>query len=114
MHGKGIRNNCFTVLICFYAPRGKHGSINTFVGFICRIISLDTDTATFEQALKSYPFFAYCDYKKWDSTPVKDYYVFGTLTFYLLNQQREIILRPNSVNQMAAWVDWNLVPKPKD
>ena len=77
-------------------------------------ISLDTDTATFEQALKSYPFFAYCDYKKWDSTPVKDYYVFGTPTFYLLNQQREIILRPNSVNQMAAWVDWNLVPKPKD
>ena len=32
MHGKGIRINCFTVLICFYSPRGKHGSINTFVG----------------------------------------------------------------------------------
>ena len=33
MHGKGISNNSFTVLICFYAPRGNHGSINTFVGF---------------------------------------------------------------------------------
>jgi hypothetical protein len=33
MHGKGIRNNCFTVLICFYSPRGNNGSIDTFVGF---------------------------------------------------------------------------------
>ena len=33
MHGKGIRNNCFTELICFYSPRGNKGSINTFVGF---------------------------------------------------------------------------------
>ena len=72
-------------------------------------VSLDTDTANFEQAVKSYPFFAYCDYKKWESTPVKNYYVFGTPTFYLLNQQREIILRPNTIAQMDAWVDWNLV-----
>jgi hypothetical protein len=33
MHGKGIRNNCYTVLICFYSPRGNNGSIDTFVGF---------------------------------------------------------------------------------
>ena len=33
MHGKGIRINCFTVLICFYSLRGNNGSINTFVGF---------------------------------------------------------------------------------
>lgn len=72
-------------------------------------VSLDTDSAIFEQAAKSYPFFAYCDYKKWESTPVKEYYVFATPTFYLLNQQREIILRPNTIAQMDAWVNWNLV-----
>lgn len=33
MHGKGIRNNCFTVLIYFYSLRGNNGSIDTFVGF---------------------------------------------------------------------------------
>ena len=33
MHGKGIRINCFTVLICFYSPRGNNSCINTFVGF---------------------------------------------------------------------------------
>ena len=72
-------------------------------------VSLDTDSATFDKAVKSYPFIAYCDYKKWESIPVKEYYVFATPTFYLLNQQREIILRPNTIAQMDAWVNWNLV-----
>ena len=72
-------------------------------------VSLDTDSVVFEQAVKSYPFFTYCDYKKWESTPVKEYYVFATPTFYLLNQYREIILRPNTIAQMDAWVNWNLV-----
>ena len=72
-------------------------------------VSLDTDQQVFEQAVKSYPFFAYCDYEKWESKVVKDYYVFGTPTFYLLDSKREILLRPNSVNQMDAWVAWYLV-----
>lgn len=72
-------------------------------------ISLDTEPAAFEQAVKTYPFFAYCDYKKWDSQVVKDYYVSGTPTFYLLNNKREIILKPISISQMDAWADWVLV-----
>jgi thiol-disulfide isomerase/thioredoxin len=72
-------------------------------------ISLDTDQQVFEQSVKSYPFFAYCDYKKWESQVAQDYYVFGTPTFYLLDAKREILLRPNSVNQVDAWIDWYLV-----
>jgi Thioredoxin-like len=72
-------------------------------------ISLDTDQAAFEQTVKSYPFFTYCDYKKWESKVTQDYYVFGTPTFYLLNNKREIIMRPNATTQMEAWVDWVLV-----
>ena len=49
------------------------------------------------------------DYKKWDSEIVNDYYVFATPTMYLLDSQRKILLRPNSVKQIAAWVDWYLV-----
>jgi peroxiredoxin len=71
-------------------------------------ISLDTEREVFEQAVKSYPFFAYCDYKKWEGKVAKDYYVFGTPTFYLLNHKREIQLRPNSIAQVDAWVDWFL------
>jgi len=72
-------------------------------------VSLDTEPAAFEQAAKSYPFFAYCDFKKWESPVAKDYYVFGTPTFYLLDAKREILLRPNSVSQVDAWVDWVLL-----
>ncbi len=72
-------------------------------------VSLDTEKQVFEQAVKSNPFFTYCDYKKWESPVVKDYYVFGTPTFYILNNKREILLRPNSVTQIDAWVDWYLV-----
>lgn len=79
------------------------------VGVEVVYISLDTDPSSFEQAVKTYPFFAYCDYKKWESKVAQDYYVFGTPTFYLLNNKREIILRPNSITQMEAWVDWVLV-----
>ena len=72
-------------------------------------ISLDTDQQVFEQSVKSYPFFAYCDYKKWGSQVAKDYYVFGTPTFYLLDAKRKILLRPNSILQVDAWVDWVLL-----
>ena len=72
-------------------------------------ISLDTAQQVFEQSVKSYPFFAYCDYKKWESQVAKDYYVFGTPTFYLLDAKRKILMRPNSISQVDAWVDWVLV-----
>ena len=72
-------------------------------------ISLDTEQETFEKSLSSYPFFTYCDYKKWDSQVAQDYYAFGTPTIYLLDNKREILLRPNSVKQMDSWVDWYLI-----
>jgi len=71
-------------------------------------ISLDTDQTSFKQSAQSYPFFVYCDFEKWDSRVAQDYYVFGTPTYFLLNNQREIILKPNSIAHMDAWVDWNL------
>lgn len=72
-------------------------------------ISLDTDQAVFEESVKTYPFISYCDFKKWDSKVATNYYVFGTPTMYLLDKQREILLRPNTILQMDAWVDWFLV-----
>jgi thiol-disulfide isomerase/thioredoxin len=77
-------------------------------------ISLDTEQEDFEKSVSSYPFFAYCDYKKWDSKVAQDYYVFGTPTFYLLDNKREILLRPTSINQIDAWVDWYLAGKDKN
>jgi hypothetical protein len=63
----------------------------------------------FKNFASIFPFISFCDYQKWNSGTVKDYYVFGTPTMYLLNEKREILLRPNSVKQMDSWVDWYLI-----
>ena len=71
-------------------------------------VSLDTDKTEFKQKVKGYPFFTYCDFSKWEGKVVQDYYVFGTPTYFILDKNREIILRPNSVKQIDAWVKWFL------
>jgi hypothetical protein len=72
-------------------------------------ISLDENEIAFQQFIRSFPFISTCDFKKWKSPIVEDYYVFGTPTMFLVDNKREILLRPNSVNQMDAWVDWFLI-----
>jgi len=72
-------------------------------------VSLDEEEKIFKSFAGVFPFISICDYQKWDSPVVKDYHVFATPTIYLLNVKREIILRPNSVDQLDSWVDWYLV-----
>jgi thiol-disulfide isomerase/thioredoxin len=71
-------------------------------------ISLDETKEAFEQFVQAFPFTSYCDYGKWNSPIATAYYVFGTPTMFLLDAKREILLRPNSINQMDAWVDYFL------
>lgn len=73
------------------------------------LISLDESQEAYRSFVKTLPFISTCDFKKWDSPIAQDYYVFGTPTMFLLDEQRKILLRPNSVKQMDAWVDWFLV-----
>jgi peroxiredoxin len=72
-------------------------------------VSLDDDNNTFKSFTSVFPFISICDYQKWESPVVQDYHVFATPTIFLLNDKREILLRPNSVNQLDSWVDWYLV-----
>lgn len=72
-------------------------------------VSLDEVKQTFENFTKPFPFISICDYKKWESPIVKNYHVFATPTIYLLNNKREILLKPNSVSQLNSWIDWYLV-----
>lgn len=71
-------------------------------------ISLDDVPQDFTKFTSNLPFISSCDFKKWSSPIVESYYVFGTPTMFLLDNKREILLRPNSVKQMDAWVDWFL------
>jgi len=72
-------------------------------------VSLDEDENDFQNFTSSFPFISSCDFKKWKSPIVESYYVFGTPTMFLLDNKREILLRPNSVKQMDTWVDWFLI-----
>lgn len=69
-------------------------------------IALEDNQTAFLNFAKTFPFPSYSDLTKWESTIVNNYYVFSTPTMFLLDQNRKIILRPNSVKQMDAWVDW--------
>ena len=72
-------------------------------------VSLDEDKKMFQTFVKDFPFISTCDYKKWKGNIVQNNYVFATPTMFLLDKNREILLRPNSVKQVDAWVDWVLV-----
>lgn len=74
-------------------------------------VSLDTDQETFNNFAEGFPFISTCDYQKWESPVVQSYHVFVTPTIYLLDDKREILLRPNSVKQLDSWVDWFLVQR---
>jgi len=71
-------------------------------------ISLDTDKTIFKGFSSIFPFVSMCDYKKWNTEAVNDYYVFATPTLFMMDKDLKIILRPNSVKQIDAWVDFYL------
>lgn len=73
------------------------------------LVSLDENEMDFINFASTFPFISVCDYQKWNSPIAQNYYVFGTPTMYLLDKEQKIILRPNSVKQMEAWVDWYLI-----
>lgn len=72
-------------------------------------ISLDEQREVFKNFSSIFPFLTFCDYKKWESSTVKDYFIYTIPTFFLLNNKREIILKPSSAFQVNAWVDWYLI-----
>lgn len=71
--------------------------------------SLDQDKQNFEDLAGTFPFVSICDYQEWGSPVVKSWHVFATPTMYLVDNNLEILLRPDSIKQMDAWVDWYLV-----
>jgi thiol-disulfide isomerase/thioredoxin len=54
-------------------------------------ISLDEDKTAYESTIKNFPnLLHHCDFKKWESPAVKDYYIYGTPTFILLDKDKKI------------------------
>ncbi len=74
-------------------------------------VSLDDDVEKFKSFTSVLPFISLCDYERWESPVAKSYHVFASPTIYLLDNKRQILLRPNSVNQLDSWVDWYFISK---
>jgi thiol-disulfide isomerase/thioredoxin len=71
-------------------------------------VSLDQNQHDFRGFSAGFPFISISDYQQWESAAVKSYHVFATPTFFLLDANRKIVLRPSSAKQIDAWVDWFL------
>ena len=68
-------------------------------------MSIDTDKADFESAYKNMPWKTDCSFMGWESQAVKDYHVFATPTYFLLDKDLKIVLRPNSIEQTHSWLN---------
>ena len=73
------------------------------------MVSLDDDPDIFEQYTRGMDFLSTTDLKRWESPAAQAWHVYSVPTFWLLDRNRRIILKPNSVRHMEAWVDWHLV-----
>lgn len=69
------------------------------------LVSLDTDPNAFTDFAAPLPFISVCDFKQWDSPIVKEYHVFGTPTYFLLDENHRILVRAKSPEQIDAWVN---------
>ena len=77
-------------------------------------VSLDTDPQAFQAYSEGMPFIAFSDYMSWDTKAAQDYYVSGSPSFFLLDKENKLVLRPTSTEQMDAWVDWKLAREGKN
>jgi alkyl hydroperoxide reductase subunit AhpC len=91
----------FSAIKSVYDKWRKHGVEVVYV-------SLDENRTDFERSTSTYPFISFSDFKGWQTRAAKDYHVFATPTLFLLDHKLEILLRPHSVRQVDAWVDWVL------
>lgn len=71
-------------------------------------VSLDTNKESYKKYTEKLPFVSMCDYKKWDTKSAQDFAVFASPTFFLLDNNRKIILRPNSVKHLDTWIEFNI------
>lgn len=68
-------------------------------------VSIDTDKIEYESAYKDIPRKMHCDFKEWETKTIKDYHVFATPTYFLLDKDLKIVLRPKSIEQTNSWLN---------
>lgn len=67
-------------------------------------ISIDTDKTAFENYYKDAPFITYCDTKGWETQTAKDYHVFATPSYFLLDKDLKIVAKLQSPEHLEFWL----------
>ena len=83
---------------------GKHTSLQKEFDVEFIYVSLDSDRNQFKDYYKASPFFMYCDGKGWETQAAKDYYVFGTPTYLLLDANLKILVKLKSPEHLQSWL----------
>lgn len=69
-------------------------------------ISLDDDEDAFKDSAKNFTgILHYCDFKKWNSEPVKKYNIVATPSFFLLDNERKIIDKYSSFGAVLKGIE---------
>lgn len=67
-------------------------------------ISVDTDINVFNDYYKEASFITYCDTKGWETQAAKDYHVYATPNYILLDKNLKILLRIQSPDHLETWL----------
>ena len=71
-------------------------------------ISLDTDEEEYKQAYENAPWQLFCDFKGWESKAAKDYHIWATPSYFLLDKNLKILSHINSVAHANAWMMYQM------
>ncbi|WP_330444504.1 TlpA family protein disulfide reductase [Flavobacterium sp. C4GT6] len=66
-------------------------------------LAIDTDIDAFNTYYKEAPFITYCDGKGWETQAIKDYYIFATPTYILLDDNLKIVAKLKSPEDISSW-----------
>lgn len=70
-------------------------------------ISIDTNKSDFEKNYKNLPWRTECSFMGMDEQAVKDYHIFATPSYFLLDEESKILIRPKSIEQINSWIKHN-------
>lgn len=85
----------------------KYQTLKTTYDVEIVYISIDTDKKEFENYYKEAPFITFCDAKGWETQAAKDYHVFATPTYILLDKELKILSKIQSPEHLEAWLQAN-------
>jgi len=68
-------------------------------------LSLDTDKKAYSDFYKEAPFITGCDIKGWAGKAVKDYHIFATPSYFLLNRELKIVAKIKNPEQLQFFLN---------